>query len=75
LHLIFGQQSLIILTGILTAAIRMMQQAENGCQMSIVIIVPNIVLLALTALAAHGRWNLVPIALRDASSQADVAAD
>jgi putative oxidoreductase len=35
-------------------------------------IVPNLVLLALAAFVAYGRWNLLPIAPRDASTKATV---
>lgn len=37
------------------------------------LIVPNLVLLALAAFVAYGRWNLLPIAPRSASSGATVA--
>ena len=36
-------------------------------------IVPNLVLLALAAFVAYGRWKLVPIAPRGASANAGVA--
>jgi uncharacterized membrane protein YphA (DoxX/SURF4 family) len=36
-------------------------------------IVPNLVLLALAAFVAYGRWNLVPIAPRGASARTIVA--
>ena len=36
-------------------------------------IVPNLVLLALAAFVAYGRWNLVPIAPRGASARTSIA--
>jgi putative oxidoreductase len=36
-------------------------------------IIPNIILLALAAFVAYGRWNLVPVAPRGASARTTVA--
>ena len=39
------------------------------------VVVPTLVLLALAAFVAYGRWKLVPITPRGASARANVAAD
>jgi uncharacterized membrane protein YphA (DoxX/SURF4 family) len=53
----------------LFAAIFHLSRAEFG------LIVPNLVLLALAAFVAYGRWNLVPIAPRGASNRETVGAN